>query len=115
MPRLSRDIDGVSYAVEILVGRQRMSGSRPQRRTARFALYSPAPAAKIRDMYDQESASALRKRGFEVGDSCIRDGQLLVRVNNVFMFPADAEDLAHDRATLKQIIDRNARKIFDVS
>jgi hypothetical protein len=49
-----------------------------------------------------------------VGDSCIRDRQLLVRVNNVFMFPADAEDLAHDRATLQQTLIETLARSFTI-
>jgi hypothetical protein len=63
-------------------------------------------------MYNDESARLLKERGFELGDACIRDGQVLLRINNVFMFPPDADDLAHDRATLKQIIERNQGKVF---
>ena len=59
-----------------------------------------------------DSARLLREKGFEVGESCLRGGQLLVCVNNILMFPSEAEDLAQDRATLKQIIDRNAGNVF---
>ena len=65
-----------------------------------------------RVMYDDESVRLLKEKGFEIGASCIREGQILVRINNVFMFPMDADDLAHDRATIKRIIERNAGKVF---
>ena len=63
-------------------------------------------------MYDEDAVRLLKEKGFEIGAPCSREGQILVRVNNAFMFPMDADDLAHDRATLKQIIERNAGKVF---
>jgi hypothetical protein len=63
-------------------------------------------------MYDHEAARLLKEKGVELGSPVMREGQLLIRVNNVFMFPMDADDLAHNRATLKQIIERNTGKVF---
>jgi hypothetical protein len=63
-------------------------------------------------MYDENAVRLLKEKGFEIGAPCNREGQILVRVSNVFMFPTDADDLAHDCATLKQIIEPNAGKVF---
>jgi hypothetical protein len=65
-----------------------------------------------RRMYEDECVRLLKDKGFEIGASYNREGQILVRINNVSMFATDAEDLAHDRATVKQIIERNAGKVF---
>ena len=64
-------------------------------------------------MFDDESARLLTNNGFSIGRSAVReDGCLLVRINDIFMFPQDAEDLAHGRATIEAILERNEGKIF---
>ena len=44
-------------------------------------------------MYDEDAGRLLNEKGFEIGAPCSREGQILVRVNNAFMFPMDAGDL----------------------
>jgi hypothetical protein len=63
-------------------------------------------------MDDEDAVRLLKEKGFEIGAPCSREGQILVRINHTFMFPMGADDLTHDRATLKQIIERNAAKVF---
>jgi len=66
-----------------------------------------------RPMYNEGSARLLKDKGFTIGNSCIReDGQLLIRINDVLMFPWDADDVAHDRATVEQIVKRNEGRVF---
>jgi len=64
-------------------------------------------------MYEEDAARLLKKKGFEVGNPAkLESGPVLVRINDVFMFQSDAEDLAHDRVTLQQIVERNKGKVF---
>ncbi len=64
----------------------------------------------------EEEVRILKEKGFEIGTPCIReDGQLLMMVNNVYMFPKDVEDLVHDRATVASILTRNKGKVFPLA
>jgi hypothetical protein len=51
--------------------------------------------------------------GFKLGNAVVRtDGVMLFRVNDVFMYRADAADLARGEATMADILTRNGGKIF---
>lgn len=56
-------------------------------------------------------ARILKEKGFEL--DCFGGGYPgLVQVNGIRMFEHDAADLAHDRATLPLILERNKGKMF---
>ena len=64
-------------------------------------------------MFDKKAADLLTGKGFTIGQTAIRtDGMALVEVNDTFMFETDADDLAHGRASLEDILKRNDGKIF---
>jgi hypothetical protein len=64
-------------------------------------------------MDDEEIVQRLKGRGYTLGDAAVReDGMFLWRVNDTFMFRQDAIDLASGAATLGDIFERNAGKVF---
>ncbi len=64
--------------------------------------------------FTDEHAEALRKRGHKVGKVAGRQGDhaFLVEVDDVFMFEADAVDIATGRATVQEVKIRNRGKVF---
>lgn len=59
----------------------------------------------------------IESRGYTWCGVCVRrpDERFLIEINGQFVFRRDVLDLAHSRATLPEIVARNAGKLFPQS
>lgn len=75
----------------------------------RFGSYDAQQQDRI-----ARAIETLKSNGSTIGHTAVRsvDHEFLYRVDDVYMFGQDVVDLASGAATMEQIIERNAGRVF---